>query len=121
MLPVSHRRARLERLMARRLCMERLVEDEIGLLKTCAQIAVCPLNAWLAHRHLAFGSAGEVLRRPLDGVQLASDEGLAFTSGIRSVRSQALERIDNKRQRLQIERDSLDGLCGGQFVDGRHS
>jgi hypothetical protein len=34
--------------------------------------------------------------------------------------SQALEGIDDERQRLQIERDFLDGFCRGQFVDGRH-
>src|SRR3954463_62804 len=101
--------------MARRLRMERLVEDQIRLLKTGVQIAVRPLNAWLPRRHLAFGSAGEVLRRPLDEMQLASDKGVAFAPGIRSVRPQALERIDHKRQRLQIERDSLDRLCRGQF------
>src|SRR6266576_2224488 len=106
--------------MARRLCVKRVVEYESRLLKTGAQIAVRPLNAGLARRHLAFGSACEVLRRPLEGLQLASDKGIAFAAGIRSVRPQALEGIDDERQRLQIERDVLDGFCRGQFVDGRH-
>ncbi len=56
-LPVGHRGPRFERLMARRLRMERVVEDESRLLKAGAQIAVRPLNAGLARRHLAFGSA----------------------------------------------------------------
>src|SRR5205085_170982 len=104
-LPVGHRRPRLERLVARRLCMERLVENQSRLLKAGVKIAVLPVIAGLAYRQLAFGSTSEVLRGPLDLLQRTPDKGVAFAAGIRSVRSQALERIDDERQRLQIERD----------------
>ena len=120
MLPGGHRRPRFERLMARRLGMKRFVEDEIGLAKAGVDIAVRPLNTWLAERHLTLVSAREVLRRPLHGLQLAADEHIAVASSVRAGGPQAVERIDHKWQRLEIERDSLDRLGGGEFTDGGH-
>ena len=65
-LPVGHRRPRLERLMARRLRDERFVEDQIRGLHDRVDVAERPLVGGLAHWQLAVLRGSEVLVRPLD-------------------------------------------------------
>jgi hypothetical protein len=134
-LPVRHRAARLERLMARRLHDERLVEHERGAAESRVDVAVGPLLGRLAHRQLAVAGGGEVLFGPLQRADLrpvpcralqvpcaGSARGrpdVASRAGVRTVRPEALERIGHERQRLEIERDAFYRFGGGEFVDGR--
>src|SRR5262249_57154883 len=48
----------------------------------------------------------------------AADEDVALTPRVRPVRAQAVQRIDEKWQRLQIELDPIDRFRGDVFADG---
>ena len=47
------------------------------------------------------------------------DPDVAVEARVGAARPQALDRIDDERQRLEIDVDALDRLRGGRFVDGR--
>ncbi len=63
-LPVGHRGARFERLVAGRLRHEGLVDDEGRLLEPFLDVAEGPFVGRLAHRHLIGAGLGEVLVGP---------------------------------------------------------
>ena len=100
--------------------MERFVENEICVLEAGVDVTVRPLDSGFARGQGAIFCAGEIVRSPLHRLQLSGDKSIAFAPRVRSVRTQARQRIDDERQRLQIERDSLDGCCRGCFVDCRN-
>ena len=58
------------------------------------------------------------LRRP-GAPAAAGDPDVAVESRVRAAGPQAFERIDDERQRLEVEVDPLDGLGGRQLVDRR--
>src|SRR6185436_14776500 len=110
---------------------EALVENEIRRGKRRLDVAVLPLLGGFALRHLAVCSAGEVLLGPLEGFDFGAgwctarrcDGGwrvphVALEPRVGTVRSEAHERIDDKRQLLERELDALDGLGCGELVDG---
>ena len=64
-LPVGHRGARFQSLMAGVRRDERFIEHERGILETGIQIAVRPFVGRLAHGQAIFFHAGKVSVRPL--------------------------------------------------------
>ena len=115
---------------------EGLVEDEVGLLEAGLEIAERPLVGVLAERQLAVAGRGEVLVGPLQLLHLrpGGAAGAAPAAGrrrrgrtqtlpsrarVRAARPQALERIDDERQRLELDLDRLDRFGRGELVDGR--
>ena len=127
--PVGQRRARLQRVVLVVGDRERLVEHERRVLEPGFDIAVRPFHLRLAHRHPPLVVFGEVLRRPfqrldhqragrLTGRRRRAAPGVALDARVRPVRPQALERIDDEGQMLEVDVDRLDGRRGGLFVDG---
>ena len=130
-LPVGHRRARLERLVARVGCDERLVEHERRVLEAGVEIAVRPLVGRLAHGQaplLVFGEVGVGPLQLLDRrrrdrlprhrwLRLAPD--VAFEARVRAARTQGHQRIDGERKRFPIDLDLFDRFHSGGLVDSR--
>ena len=105
--------------MPGRLRHERLVQHQGGSLEPGVEVPVLPGIAGLAHRQHAVGRRAELVSRPLDGLHCLSDVGVALQARVRPRRAQALQRIDHEGQGLDLQADPLDGIGGGQFVDGR--
>ena len=63
-LPVRHRGARLQRLVADVRRHKGFVQNQRGILKTRIQIAVLPVIGHLAHRQLTSFVVGKILLRP---------------------------------------------------------
>ena len=112
---------------------EGFVEDERGVLEAGVEIAVRPLLGRLAHRQRCRrGASAKSCVGPLQRLDLrarrrsvgagpaggAGIPDVAFESRVGAAGPQALDRIDDERQRLEIEVDPLDRLGGGQLVDG---
>ena len=112
---------------------EGFVDDERRGLEAGVEIAVRPLVGRLAHRQAAFGRVREILRGPFQHLHLrprrrrrragVGAAGTGVTQTLPSRRAfglpgpQALDRIGDERQRLEIEIDALDRRGGGRFVD----
>jgi hypothetical protein len=90
----------------------------------------------LAKRQLAVLCGGKIVRRPLErldfrtgrrrrGAGLGRRRGrrayphVALRPGVRAAGLQAFDWIDDKRQRLELDLNLLDGLGGGRFVNRR--
>ena len=136
-LPVGHRAARFHRMMAGGLHDERFVDDERGVLESGVEIAERPFFGGFAERHAAVLLFGEIFGRPLDRLDLWAGllalrlcaercrrawrrrrPDVAFGARVRAARAQALDRIDHKRQRLEIDVDLLDRVGRSELVDG---
>ena len=110
---------------------ERFVDDECRGLEAGVEIAEGPFVRRVAQRQRAGGSVREVLLGPLQRLELRSRRrsagaghrgcrrgkpDVAFETAIRAAGPQAVDRIDDERQRLEIEIDALDGGDRGFFV-----
>ena len=69
-LPVGHRRARLERLVAGVGADEGLVENEIGLFESSLDVADNPFIGVLAERQPSLAGGGKILVGPLQFLHL---------------------------------------------------
>ncbi len=114
-LPVRHRRARFERLMDRVLLIRNVFDDEVRFLE--AGVDIAPHRGFASLRisgPLTGSELIEVCLRPLDRLDLAAHEHVAFGSSIRAARLEAIERIDHERQRFEVDSNRFDG-GGRQF------
>ena len=125
-LPVSHRGARLQALVAHIRRQKRLVEHQRCVLESPVHIAVRPRFGRMAHRHTAFLFRRKILVRPLQFRQLFRPAAplrphpdVPFLARILASRAQALQRIGRKRQRLHVDLDLLDRFRAGQLIHGR--
>ena len=134
-LPVRHRAARFHRLMARRLDDERLVDDDRGALEPGVEVAERPLLRRFARRQRAVRRVCEVGVRPFQGLDRRTrrrrsgagrragrrwNPHVAFQPRIGPARPQTFDRIDDERQRFQIDRDALNRLRRDRLADGGH-
>jgi hypothetical protein len=130
-LPVRHRRARLEHVMLVVGDRERLVEHQGRVLEAGLDVAVRPFHLGLAHRHLALVVLGEVLRGPLQRLDLKRSWRLplrgrwtapdvAFLARVGTIGPQARDRIHDERQRLEVHDDGFDRGRGRLFVNRGH-
>ena len=135
-LPVRHRGASLQGLVARVRRDERFVKHERGVLETRVEIAERPFIGRLAHRQLALFGLGEVRLGPLEFPDLGrrhrcraarrirrrcgSHPDIALSSRIRPAGPQGFERIDDKRQRLEIDPNLFNRFGGSELVDRGH-
>ena len=127
-LPVGHRGARLERLMAGVRRDEGFVEHERRVLEAGLEIAERPLVGRLAHRQLACVVVGEVRLGPFHVSDdlgrrrgcpcLGAAPDVAADARVGPAGPQAVQRIDDEGQRLELDLDFLDRLGRGELVDG---
>jgi hypothetical protein len=132
-LPVGHGAACFHRLVAGGLDDERLVDDDGGRREAGVEIAVRPLFRRLARRQRAFGRGREILIGPLQRLDFRARRRRAAAAAgrrrdrkpdvpvgarVRAGRPQALDRIDDERQRLEVDFDFLDRFGSRTFVDG---
>ena len=132
-LPVSHRGAGLERLWLVSGVTNVSSSTSAAFLKPASTRRTTIRSGGLAHRQSALLGLGEVGVGPLQVLDLGgggvaaaawacrrrTHQTLPSSRGVRSARTQADQRIDHERQRLEIDVDLFDGLGRGQFVDGR--
>ena len=132
-LPVGHRRAALEALMAGVRRDERFVEDERRFLEAGLEVAVRPGRIGvLAHRqtarlysstsasvHFRSCTSGSARRLARHGRRTYPD--VPFHAGIHRSRQQRRDRIHAERQRFPVDLDLFDRFSRRQFVDRRHS
>ena len=127
-LPVSHRTAGLEGLMAGVWRDERFVKHECGVLEARVEVAIRPCVGRLAHRQTALLVLSEVRLGPLEFRDLGLwrilwprlHPDVAVGARVRPTRTQRVERIDDERQRLKINANLFDRCRGGEFVDRGH-
>src|ERR1700722_16899659 len=108
--------------MASGLLEQRLIHDVVGRLETGLEIAEgCFLACFAAPRKPPLGDFIEVLGAPLDSLDFrVLIEDVAVGTGIPSVWPQAVQRIDDERQRLEIHFHLLDRFGRSPFVYGRN-
>jgi hypothetical protein len=118
--------------MAGGLDHERFVDDDGGVLEAGVEIAVGPLLGGLAHRQRTGRRRREILIGPLQRAERwprrraggalrgggAGHPDVALTAAVGAGGAEALDRIDDKRQRLEVEFDALDRRGGSVLVDG---
>ncbi len=125
-LPVGHRTARLEGLMADVWRDKCFVKYKRGIFETRVEVAIRPLVRRLAHRQTAVSGLGEVRIGPLEfrdrrrRATWRSHPDVAVSSWVRTTGPQRIERIDDKRKPLEINVNPFDRLRGGEFVGCRH-
>jgi hypothetical protein len=135
-LPVGHRAARFHRLVTGGLHDECFIDDDRGILEAGVEVTVRPLIRHRAHRQRAIGRVSEVALGPFQGLDFRPvllrrlsggrrrgrwrrHPDVAIDARVGAGRTQALDRIDDERQRLEIELDALDRFRRGALVDGR--
>ena len=119
--PVGHGGAALERLVRERLVVRVLLDDDVGVREPRREIAVRPLVGGLRlHRKLARREPRQVRLGPLDLGELAPPHRVALGPGVRSPGTEAVEGVEDERQRLEVDVDELDGAGRGLLVDGGH-
>ena len=109
-------------MVRQRLMDDGLVEDEIGLREAFLDIAHLPFCVDFAHRELVvvgFERLSVPLDRTQEGLPFLAHEAVAANAGVRTTGSQAVEWVDDERQRLEVDLDALDCLGGGGLVDRR--
>ena len=98
---------------------ERLVEHDLGGREAGVHVAEGPFRDGRAHRQLPFAGRGEVLRRPLHGLEIDTEvRDVAFRARVRSAGEQALQRIDGERQLLVRDLDLLERVARELFGVG---
>ena len=107
-----------------------------AFLKPGVDVADMPLFGLLAHRQSAVLGFLEIFLGPLQRVQFGrrhrgpfaglrrrgrhAHPDVSVRSRVRAAGPQAHQRIDDERQRLEIDFDFFDGFGGGEFVDRGH-
>jgi hypothetical protein len=131
-LPVGHRRSGFHRLVSGGLHDEGFVHDQRRITESGVEVAVRPRFRRLACRQLAPEFGGEVRIGPLERFDLGTPRlsgragsgrwrwvpHIAFEATICAAGPKALDRVDDKWQRLEIQIDSLDRLGSGDLVHG---
>ena len=114
-------------MVARGLHDKRLVEHERRTGESRIEIAEGPLLERLAHRQASRLLVVEILGRPLDRLERprpftrrGSSPRVPLQSRTRAVGPEAVERIGDKRQRLEIDFDPFDRLGGRQLIGRGH-
>jgi len=120
-LPIGHRGSRLHGMMRHAGRDEAFVDDDCRFLETCLEIAIRPLGDGLARRQLTLAHGREVGRGPFHLFQRrrtgetivhhVATQASVWTAGI-----QTLERVDSKRQRLEVQFDCLDRIVGNRLA-----
>jgi hypothetical protein len=117
-------------MMRVRLVVERPIDDEVGLLEPFSDVADRPLDVGLAVRQSRSAGRGERVGGPLlylDHVlgrlarlrRRVADDHVAVAARVRAARSQAVERVERERKRLEVDLDLLDGIgCDPLAVGG---
>ena len=103
-LPVGHRRPRLERLVPGGVGVEGLVEHQRGVAEAGLDVAVLPPCARLSQWEHAVAGGGEHVGGPLHRGHLAVHERVALLAGVGAAGPQAGDRIDDERQRIRRPR-----------------
>ena len=98
--------------------MKCFIEDEVGALEAGIEVAIRPLDAGVAGGQRAAGRGSKLLCGPFDRRQFARDKGVALAPRVRAARTETRQRIDDERQRLEIQHDLLDRLRRRRFVHG---
>ena len=107
-----------------------------AFFKPGLDIADVPLVGFLAERQAAVLGLLEIFLGPLDGVQFGrrhsgpfpglrrrrrhANPNVSVGSGVRAAGPQTHQRIDDERQRLEIDFDFFNRFGGGEFVDRGH-
>ena len=118
-LPVRHRRARLERLVGGGLLLVVAFDDQIGFREALLHVAEDQrLGGGGVGRELAGVHLRHVVGRPLQRLEGVADEDVAFRAPVGAAWTQGLEGIDHERKRLVLHHDAFDGGGGDLFGVG---
>ena len=119
-LPVRHRRTGFHRVMRGAGGHEGLVEHQSGVAETGFEVPVGPLVVDFAHRQLALRRRGEVRFGPLDLLDPRTAlRRVAVLARVGAAGAQALQRIQDEGQRLEVQLDLLDRVVRGRLVHRR--
>ena len=127
-LPVSHRGARLQALMAHIRRQKCFVQHQRCILEARIHIAIGPFFSRMAHWHAAIFFWRKIRVRPFQfgklhrpTARLRPRPNVAVLARVRASGAQAFQRIDGKRQRLHFDLYSLDRFRASELIHGRHS
>jgi hypothetical protein len=119
-LPIGEGRARLHAMMRQAGGDEAFLDDELRSLEAGIEIAIVPLLGGLAERQLVVARGGEIAGLPFRGLQVdLRGRHIAVRARVGAVRKQALQRVGDMGELLEIDADRLDRLGGDLLGLGR--
>ena len=89
---------------------DRLVQDEVRLIKARLEVSKAPLRCRLAEGKPILSCFGKVHLRPLERRHLAVDGSIALRAAVGPAGPEAVQWVQDEWQRLEIDPDLLDGV-----------
>ena len=97
---------------------DRLVQDEVRLGKASLDVSEAPFRCRLALGKPILSCFGKIGLRPLERRHLAVDGSITLRAAVGPVGPEAVQWVQDERQRLEVDPDLLDGVCRGGLVHG---
>ena len=99
---------------------DRLVQDEVRLGKASLDVSEAPFRCRLALGKPILSCFGKIGLRPLERRHLAVDGSITLRAAVGPVGPEAVQWVQDERQRLEVDPDLLDGVCPLDAKTGEH-
>ena len=119
--PVGHATARFHAVMGEAGGDEAFVDHHGGFLEAGVHVAIGPFGNRRAHGKLALPDGGKIRCAPLDRLGLDTPaRHVTVAAGVGSAGVEALERVEGKGKRFEVQLDQVDRVLGGGLVHRGH-